>query len=270
MSSKRVNKTKNKSKSKKIKRKEQKVIHKIESPSVLTPSVSLPYKNKITLKKSGIILIVLSIGLLALIFYPMILKEIAYFFVKPNPNIDVVTEKELSLYKSDNNSLDELLNKVKEEKVISPIDEDFSIIIPKLGINTKIIEDVDPYDSAIYQQALSKGIAHAKGTSLPDLEGNTFLFAHSSDNFYNANRFNSVFYLLHHLENDDIFYIVYKGEKYKYSVVGKKVVDPTDTKYMKNYSDIEQSVTLMTCWPAGTTINRLVVVAKLLPNEDTN
>jgi len=148
------------------------------------------------------------------------------------------------------------------EDVIIAEDPLFSIVVPKIGANSKVISDVDPYDSKIYQVALTKGVAHAKGTSYPGEPGNSFFFAHSSDNFYNANRYNSVFYLLNKLENGDNFYLVYENWVYKYEVTEKSIVKADAVEYMSESS--KKIATLMTCWPAGTTISRLVVVGKLV------
>lgn len=212
----------------------------------------------ISAQKSGIILMVSSLGIGIIIFYPMLIKEILYRINKPDLTIEVLSNRDIENYDDLNN----LLNKVQEGKVLTPIDEDFGIVVPKLGINSKVISEVNPNDSKEYQIALSQGIAHAKGTNYPKESGNTFIFAHSSDNFYNANRYNSVFYLLHHLEAGDSFYIFYEGEKYLYEVTDKKVVEPTEIQYMEKYSEIEKAVTLMTCWPPGTTSKRLIIIGK--------
>ena len=43
---------------------------------------------------------------------------------------------------------------------------------------------------------LRKGIAHAKGTALPnETNGNVYLFAHSTDSLLNVGRYNAVFTL---------------------------------------------------------------------------
>ncbi|HQG58697.1 MAG TPA: sortase [bacterium] len=204
--------------------------------------------EKIT--RLGLFLIALSLFAALIVFFPVIKKEISYFFNKPNENVSVAS--------SEINSLNFSLN----EDVIVAVDPLFSIVIPKIGANSKVIADVDPYDSKTYQVALTKGVAHAKGTAYPGEVGNSFYFAHSSDNFYNANRYNSVFYLLNKMEIGDVFYLVYKNEVYKYKVIEKSVVKPDAVEYIKKEND-EKLATLMTCWPAGTTINRLVVVGKL-------
>ncbi len=150
----------------------------------------------------------------------------------------------------------------KQEEII-PADQGFSVIIPKIGVNVPVIKDVDPNDPKIYQLALTKGVAHAKGTPLPEEDGNTFIFAHSSDNFFNANKYNSIFYLLHKLEKDDLFYIAKDGKIYQYRVIEQSFVDRSNTEYMKKIS-YNKTTTLMTCWPPGTNLKRLVVVGEIV------
>jgi LPXTG-site transpeptidase (sortase) family protein len=69
--------------------------------------------------------------------------------------------------------------------------------------------------------------------------------------------------LLHHLENGDTFDIYYLGQKYTYEVTEKSIVDPARLDYMVQSKD-RRVATLMTCWPPGTTLKRLVIVGKQL------
>lgn len=154
----------------------------------------------------------------------------------------------------------------KPHKIITPVDPYFSLIIPKINANSKVIENVDPYIESEYQYQLSKGVAHAKGTALPGAPGNAFLFAHSAGDFYKANQYNAVFYLLNKLEKGDKIYTVYYKQKYVYKVKEVRIVPPESVKYLKN-SAKDPTLTLMTCTPAGTTLNRLLVVAELVENE---
>ena len=64
-------------------------------------------------------------------------------------------------------------------KVI-PVDPSFGIMIPKIGVNAKVVSNVDPFNSLEYLSLLTKGVAHAKGTAYPGSIGNVFLFSHSS------------------------------------------------------------------------------------------
>lgn len=152
------------------------------------------------------------------------------------------------------------LNKPKNLE-IKPIDKEFGIVIPKIGANAKIVANVDPYNANIYQAALTKGVAQARGTATPDEIGNMFLFSHSSANILEASRYNSVFYLLSKLKKDDEVDIYYKQKKYKYKVSEIKLVDPKDVSYLNPKSEVKTLI-LMTCWPPGTTYKRLLVIAR--------
>lgn len=183
-------------------------------------------------------------------YYPTALKEISYLFNRPDPRRKVI------------------LNTSKVAvgpSTIIAADPSFSIVIPKINANSKVIPNVDPENAVEYQKALSQGVAHARGTVYPGQKGNSFYFAHSSDNFYNANRYNSVFYLMSKLQTGDLFYLVYKNQIYKYKVTLVKVVEASDVSYISPKSN-DSVATLMTCWPAGTTLKRLIVSGNLLTN----
>ena len=142
-----------------------------------------------------------------------------------------------------------------------PPNADFSIIIPKIAAVAPVFADTDPFNSGVYLPVLRKGVAHAQGTSYPGDPGNTYLFAHSTDAFYNVGRYNAVFYLLGKLQPGDEIIIFYKGEKISYDVDSVKVVSGDDVKYLGKVGD-GNTLTLQTCYPPGTTLARLVVVAK--------
>lgn len=185
----------------------------------------------------GSFLIVASLILFIFIFAPVAKVEINYSLNKPKLTI----------------------NQIK------PLDKTFGIVIPKINANAKIIANVDPYNSNIYQLALTKGVAQAKGSAIPSEIGNMFLFSHSSANLLEATRYNSVFYLLSKLEKQDEIYIFYKNVKYKYVVSETKIVDAKDVSYLNPESKV-RTLTLMTCWPPGTNYKRLLVIATLSKN----
>lgn len=160
----------------------------------------------------------------------------------------------------------------KTPTIIKPISTDFGIVIPKIGANAKVIDNVDPFNSREYQLALTKGVAHAIGTAYPGHVGNDFIFAHSSENWYIANQFNSIFYLLHKLEKDDLIEMYYKKKKYVYKVFDKKYVYANAVEYLNSINlgsgnptptKNTSILTLMTCWPPGTTFKRLIIRAEI-------
>lgn len=146
------------------------------------------------------------------------------------------------------------------KNTLNPINTDFSIVIPKIGVNSAIIPDVDAANEAEYREALFRGVAHAKGTSLPGENGTTYIFAHSTDYAWNVNRFNAVFYLLKEMHAEDEVYIVYANKVFPYVVSEVRIVDPDDTSYLiPKYG--QEELVLQTCWPPGTVNKRLLVIA---------
>ncbi len=160
----------------------------------------------------------------------------------------------------------------KEEKEepglreIVPLSFDFGIVIPKINANAEIFPNVDPYNEKEFLPILRKGVAHAKGTSFPGHGQNIYLFAHSTDAFYNVGRYNAVFYLIGKLEKEDEVDIFYKNKLFKYLVFEKKVVPPEAIQYLEETN--EEILTLQTCYPPGTTLRRLVVRAR--PEKQAN
>lgn len=148
---------------------------------------------------------------------------------------------------------------------LTPVSAQFSIVIPKIGANAAVIPNVDAGKPEVYLDALKKGVAHAMGTVFPGVPGNIYMFAHSTDAFWNVGRYNAVFYLLKELENGDEINVFYKGVRYIYRVVNKLVVDPKEVNYLTDPLPYEQ-LTLQTCWPPGTTFKRLLIFAR--PERD--
>lgn len=147
-------------------------------------------------------------------------------------------------------------------KTIVPKSTDFGIVIEKIDANAKIVPNVDPNNEKDYMKALSVGIAQAKGTSMPGEKGNMYLFSHSVNAPWDVVRYNAVFYLLNKLSVGDRVIIFYQGKRFDYIVFDKNIVKATDTNFLlQNYDTAV--LTLQTCDPPGTTINRLIVRARL-------
>lgn len=149
-----------------------------------------------------------------------------------------------------------------KEQVIIPKDTSFSIVVPKIGASAKIFPNVDPSDENDFLPKLMQGVAHAKGTVFPGGIGNIYLFAHSTDNFWDVGRYNAVFYLLKDLKPGDEIVIFFQDKRYNYIVSGSKIVDPSDVSYIVDaQNQTKEQLILQTCWPPGTTWQRLLVFA---------
>jgi len=145
---------------------------------------------------------------------------------------------------------------------VTPKSKQFGIVIEKIGINAPVVADVSLTDKAEYLKALKKGVAHAKFTPKPGQVGNTYLFAHSSLDFWNYGPYAGVFNLLRKLKKGDRIVAFYRGERYDYEVTNKEIVSDFDTTpLLRTYTT--PHLTLQTCDPPGIALNRLIITAKL-------
>lgn len=145
---------------------------------------------------------------------------------------------------------------------VTPKSKQFGIVVEKIGLNAPIVENVTVSDKSAYLKALEKGVAQAKYTAKPGQPGNTYLFAHSSLDFWNYGPYSGVFNLLRKLEKGDRVVVFYEGERFDYYVTGKEIVSGFDTAPLLRTFPTPY-LTLQTCDPPGLAINRLVVTAKL-------
>lgn len=148
--------------------------------------------------------------------------------------------------------------------LIKPVNTNFSIVIEKIDVNAPINADVSVIDEKEYLESLKTGIAHAASSNYPSSEsGNVYLFAHSSINFWQLGKYAKTFNLLRKLVNGDKIHVFYENKDYVYEVVNKEIMKGWNTYPLKR-AVIEPILTLQTCDPPGTTLNRLVVTAKLI------
>ena len=149
---------------------------------------------------------------------------------------------------------------------ITPYDN--RIIIPKMGKNIPLVDvrldagfDFDHIEN-IFMQELEKGIVRYPGTAKPGEIGNAFIFGHSSNYPWQKGEYNSVFVLLDTLTFGDEIIVYYNQKKFTYIIREKKIVKPGNVKVLDRDKS-KKELSLMTCWPIGTTLNRLIVFAEL-------
>lgn len=205
------------------------------------------------------ILILGGLGLLLAAYGPIIYDEV-WYFIKDQKNQELVFNREVP-----NAVTDSVFSRLISTQPIklSPVDKNFSIIIEKIGVNAPIVPDVTVTDEEKYLEALKSGVAHADITAKPSEDsGNVYLFAHSALNFWDFGEYAKVFTLLRKLERGDLIHIVYLEKVYEYEVVSVETYKGWNV-YPLTRKTIEPLLTLQTCDPPGSTLNRLIVTAKL-------
>lgn len=213
--------------------------------------------TEIFISRLANLLIFVGLALLGLIFYPVIHQEISYQSNKiSSKEVEIIDNPE----EGSKLATKQQSNLIFQPSKIVPKSYEFGLVIPKIGVNSQVFPNIDSSNEEEYLPILKKGVAHAMGSALPYENGMMFIFAHSTDAFYNISRYNAVFFLLNKLTNGDDVIIFYKDKKYSYKVIDKKVVGANEV------GDVASQLTgrvvvLQTCWPPGTTFKRLIVIA---------
>jgi len=159
------------------------------------------------------------------------------------------------------------ITEVQKEASALGLDSYFSIFIPKIDARSVVIPNVDTGNETEYFKALGEGVAHAKGTYFPGQGKLIYLFAHSTDSPLNVTRYNAVFYLLRKLETGDFITVFFADKKYTYRVETREITTANDTSWLtRDYG--QEKLILQTCYPPGTRLKRLIVVAGLITPDN--
>ena len=151
-----------------------------------------------------------------------------------------------------------------------PVGQEPKLIIPKINVEVPVVYDEPSIEEHAVQNALERGVLHYATTPDPGELGNAVIFGHSSNNIFNPGDYKYAFVLLSKLEKGDTFFIHKNGKRYTYKVFDKKIVKPSEVSVL-NGAGKKASVTLITCDPPGTAINRLVVIGEQIsPPPDNN
>jgi sortase A len=144
------------------------------------------------------------------------------------------------------------------------------IIIPKINVEIPVVYDEPSVEEKSIQHALERGVVHYASTPEPGQTGNGVIFGHSSNNILNKGKYKFAFVLLKRLEAGDTFILQKDGKRYVYKVTDKKIVKPSDVSILNNQAS-GSTMTLVTCDPPGTSLNRLLVVGQQIsPDPSSN
>ena len=150
------------------------------------------------------------------------------------------------------------------------VTQDPRLIIPKINVDVPVSYDVGT-DNASQMAAMANGLAHfpvAGASSHPGEVGNTVLAGHSSNDLFDRGDYKFIFAQLEKLAVGDSVYANYKGKRYTYVVTKTQVVAPNDVAALV-YPTTKPVITLLTCTPLGTALNRLLVTAEQVSPDPT-
>jgi sortase A len=152
------------------------------------------------------------------------------------------------------------------------ISADPRLIIPKINVDVPVLYNITTVDEKIVQAGLEKGAVHYNlpgADSVPGQAGNMAILGHSSNDVFDPGNYKFAFLLLDRLQPGDLFYMNYQGKRFVYKVSDKKIIKPTEWQILQKNTGKPTAI-LVTCTPAGTAINRLLVYGEQIsPNPST-
>lgn len=137
------------------------------------------------------------------------------------------------------------------------------LIIPKINVDVPVVYDLTSLEDKPVQAALTRGVVNYRlpgASSVPGQIGNTVILGHSSNDVFDPGGYKFAFVLLDRLEPGDLFYLHYQGKRYIYRVSNKNVINPNQFSALQVHTG-KPMATLVTCTPAGTALQRLLIFA---------
>ncbi|MBU0976278.1 MAG: sortase [Patescibacteria group bacterium] len=160
-------------------------------------------------------------------------------------------------------SFNELVDIKKINKAALDYNGTFYLTIEKIQIyNAPVIANVDSTKEETYKEALGKGLAHFRGSDLPNGGKNVLIYGHSAAGDYaekNPSDVITSFTRLFKLNIGDSIVVKFEDQEYKYIVKKIKEVYPQDVDVI--VGEGAKTLTLMTCSPPGLSSRRLVIIA---------
>ncbi len=205
-------------------------------------------------------LVLAGVGILASVFVPIGLSQVAFKTNQPEIIIDpsAVYASESKADKFDDTQIGTWFEgqpPLPKTVTTSKISY-YTLSIPRLNLNNVTVE--------INGTDLKKNSIQYPGTAVPGSFGNTVIFGHSTlPQFYKVGDPVSIFNPLLKAKVGDEVIVNYDGITYRYIVKSTETIKPTKIEVLAQHFD-KYELTLITCTPLGTYLNRFVVHAELI------
>lgn len=215
-------------------------------------------------RSAAYVLLAVAVCGVSIPYYPRLMLETRYILSQARDKIiEQATPVRIAL--ADTKPVIDPL-KTASGSVIQPVNTDFSIVVPKIGINAPVTAGVDPTNPKEYNKVLATAVAQSSTSFTPDKAGTVYLFSHSTNYDWFVKDLNAVFYLLKDLEKGDYVVLFYKGVRYTYQLTEKRVVQPGEISYLLPQAG-KKNLILQTCWPPGSVSERLLLFADLVEEQ---
>jgi sortase A len=161
-------------------------------------------------------------------------------------------------------------NIIVDPTTVIAVSPEPKLIIPKINVDVPVDYNTTP-DYNAQMKAMENGVAWfgiPGANSKPGQIGNTVLSGHSSNDLIDSGSYKFVFARLDHIDKGDTIYVNFNSTRYTYTVTKKEVVKPTEVSKLV-YATDKPVLTLITCTPLGTALNRLLVTAEQVSPSPT-
>lgn len=151
------------------------------------------------------------------------------------------------------------------------VSQDPKLIIPKINVDAPTIYSVATFDNDLIDKNLKNGVVKYPipgANANPGEVGNLVIGGHSSNDVFDDGNYKFVFVQLEKLATGDTFYLNYNGTRYTYRVAQTKTIVPTDIAALTQ-PVTTPTVTLITCTPVGTALNRFLVIGEQISPDPT-
>ncbi|MBR3319509.1 class E sortase [Candidatus Saccharibacteria bacterium] len=175
----------------------------------------------------------------------------------------------IAAYVSPGDAPAEEITAVDPTVTLTKVSPDPRLIIPKLNVDVPLNFGVS-LDGVM--DAMNRGVAHYRisgASAYPGEVGNFVVMGHSAGDIYSGNQYKFIFSGLERLEAGDIMYVHYNSVRYTYKMVGSEIIWPTEVSKLIIDTD-KPIMTLVTCWPLGTSRQRLLIHADQISPSTEN
>lgn len=166
---------------------------------------------------------------------------------------------------------DDLIDKEENEEDIEELEEEDyvycqedKVSIPSIDIDAPVVETIGITETE-YRESLDSGVVRFPGSGYPGQEGLTILLGHSAPPGWPDINFDRIFTEIDKLEEGDKIEVCYDNRLSVYTVIdkerGQQIYEVGDDVPPLYPNENKKELVLMTCWPPGSSENRMGVRA---------
>ncbi|MFZ1258519.1 MAG: sortase [Candidatus Saccharimonas sp.] len=159
-----------------------------------------------------------------------------------------------------------------DPSITAAVSADPRLIVPKINVDVPIVWDAVASDQNSLNNAMNNGVAWFNipgANARPGEVGNFVVSGHSSNDWLDNGNYKFIFARLEQIQVGDVVYANYNGTRYTYTITKKIVVKPTDVHALTDPTE-KPIITLITCVPLGTALNRLLVFGEQISPDPSS